>query len=78
MKLNGIQIAEGEAAPWWYGVAYYSAYADYIVCYPVPINLVVRWSRDIWWGLRRGKEDALSQAYQRGKRAGLREKFEGE
>lgn len=68
MKITRLQVAEGEMAPWWYGAAYYSCYADYTVCYPVPFNLIVRWSRNLWWALKRGKEDALSEAYIRGRR----------
>lgn len=67
MKLSGLQLAQGEVAPWWYGVAYYSPYSDHVFCYPVPINLIVRASLWAWWQLRRGKPDALAQAYQRGK-----------
>ena len=65
---------EGEAAPWWYGVAYYSPYSDHTICYPVPINLIVRAARAIWWALRRGKKDALAKAYD----AGKAESFKGE
>ena len=72
MRISGIQIAEGEMAPWWYGAAYYSAYDDFLVCYPVPINIIVRWAREIGWRLRRGKADAISTAYKRGKRHGRR------
>ena len=73
MKLTGLQVAQGEAAPWWYGVAYYSPYSDHVVCYPVPLNLLVRWCRNIWWLLRRGKRDALAKAYAAGRSAGLGE-----
>ena len=74
MKLTGKQVAQGEMAPWWYGVAYYYPCSDYTVCYPVPFNLIVRWSRATWWALRRGKEDALSEAYARGRTEGRRER----
>ena len=78
MKLTGLQVANGEMAPWWYGASYYSPCADYTVCYPIPINLIVRWVRAGWWALKRGKRDALSDAYSRGRSEGCRERLTAE
>ena len=74
MRLTGMQLVEGEMAPWWYGMAYYSPYTNHVVYYPVPINLVVRWSRALWWALRSGKPDALAKAYGCGFSEGRRER----
>ncbi len=63
-----MQIAEGEMAPWWYGFSYYSPCSGYITCHPIPFNLIVRWARELWWLMRKSKADAVSTAYQRGKR----------
>ncbi len=68
MKITGMQIAEGYELPWWAGVSYYSPYTDHSVCYPVPFNLIVRWMRSAWWAMKKGKSDALSDAYSAGRR----------
>lgn len=73
MKISGLRLAQGEALPWWGGVAYYSPYSDHLIYYPVPFNWLVRWGRDIGWFLRKGKKDALAKAYEAGYEAGIGE-----
>lgn len=72
-KVTGMKLAEGYRLPWYMGVAYYSPCSDHFICYPVPINLLVRWSRNAWWALKAGKHDALSKAYQDGRKVGRAE-----
>lgn len=43
-----------EEMPFWYGTAYYSDLRAAYVCYPIPINLFVKITRDIWHGLKGG------------------------
>ena len=70
MKITGIQIAEGYVIPWWCGIAYYSPCSDHSICYPIPINLIVRFGRSAWWAMKSGKSDALSKAYNAGRKSG--------
>ena len=73
-----MQIAQNEMAPWWYGFSYYSPCSDYVTCHPIPFNLIVRWARELWWLMRKSKADAISTAYQRGKRHGRRTVSKGQ
>ena len=73
MRLTGIQVAQGEMMPRWYGLAYYEPHKDSQVVYPIPFNLIVRWARDFLWLIKRGKKGALAKAYEEGYRAGLGE-----
>lgn len=48
--LSSYQLAEDGVIPKWYGVAYRTSSNHFIVCYPIPLNLIVRWGMDlIWW-----------------------------
>src|SRR3990167_6812057 len=67
MRLTGLQVAHGEAAPWWYGLAYYDPCRDYQIAYPIPVNLLVRWARDLLWLVRRGKVSELAESYWQGR-----------
>ena len=71
--LTGLQVVEGERLPSWYGFAYRNYCADHAICFPIPINLIVRWSRDFKWLLKRHKADALEDAYIRGFLEGRRD-----
>jgi len=42
------EVVEGGRRPRFYGVAYVADTFDGMVCYPVGINLVVRWARALW------------------------------
>lgn len=55
MKLRK-EIREGELLPTLgrfrcYGVAYASPYKRAWVCYPVPLNIIVHYSRELWFWL---------------------------
>jgi hypothetical protein len=63
-------IMGGERVPRGYGIAYRDFLMDAVVCYPVPLNWLVRWGRDL---ARRLKvptatkwEGMLVAAYQKG------------
>lgn len=72
-------VSPGEIIPPGYGLAYHAYDRDLSVCYPVPLNLAVRWARDAWYWLRIGlarrsptpTDRALYDAYQRGVVEGL-------
>jgi hypothetical protein len=55
---------EGEMIPRLYGVAYRNPIGDYTVCYPVPLNWLVRYGRILWWKLAIPKDlDSLERRY---------------
>ena len=62
----------GEYIPWGYGIAYWDYCTFHAIAYPVPINLLVRWSRNLWQALtlhRPSKiDEELQKAYQKGRR----------
>lgn len=45
-------IAPYEMLPKGYGISYRHPNAILLVCYPVPMNWVVRWAREVWRRLR--------------------------
>ena len=47
-------IEEGGLIPKGYGVAWRSYYAMRVRCYPIPINLVVRFSKHFYYWLAHG------------------------
>ena len=47
-------IEEGGLIPRGYGVAWRSNYGMKVVCYPIPINLIVRWFNDCWCSIMHG------------------------
>jgi hypothetical protein len=63
-------IMEGEKIPTFYGVAYRDFAMMQAVCYPIPLNWVVRWGRELYFRLSNpetnGLEDAIHKAYGRG------------
>jgi hypothetical protein len=46
-------IREYERFPRFYGRAWYEFESQNIVCYPVPLNWIFSFARDVWWVLRR-------------------------
>lgn len=71
-----MEITQGQIIPAWYGLAYRENHLDVQVCYPIPINLLVRWWHDLLWWMKRGKEDALARAYADGRTAGRKFEFD--
>ena len=74
MKLKKV-IGEGEYYPPFYGAAYLRYETLQVICYPVPINLIVRVFKSIYAFLRRGgtmirwhPREAYEQGYQDGYR----------
>ena|SRR2546422_4242344 len=46
------RIPEGGLIPKWYGRAYWAFDSMFAVCYPVPLNLFVRFGRHLWYLLK--------------------------
>lgn len=52
MKVSGLFMrtkGEGEATPFWYGLAYRDFARDVYILLPIPINIIVRVAREIYW-----------------------------
>lgn len=41
-------VAPGERPPWWYGIAWFDFPRACAVCYPIPINIGMRWLYATW------------------------------
>lgn len=50
MKLR-VVIGYADVLPPWYGIAYRLHNSMKVVCYPVPLHLIVGWTRWAWWTL---------------------------
>lgn len=48
------RINEGDMLPPFFGIAYWDYVSDTGVCYVVPLNLIVRFLRNIWIFVRTG------------------------
>lgn len=53
MKLKR-EVYHGDVIPKFYGVAYPNPVCDSVICYPIPLNIMVRIAVMIWWQLRGG------------------------
>lgn len=43
-----MRIREGDIVPKFYGISHFDHCHGFAYCYPVPINLIVRWVRSVW------------------------------
>ena len=43
---------EGDRIPWWLGLAYWEWGMNVAVCFPIPLNLIVRWARDGYFWIK--------------------------
>lgn len=63
-------VTEGEMFPRGYGLAWWKWETREAVCYPIPLNLGVRWGRDVYhwmrWRSATVRERELVRAYQAG------------
>jgi hypothetical protein len=50
------EIIEGSIIPRFYGIAYAEWNRRVFVCYPVPINLIVHWARELWFWVIGGRQ----------------------
>lgn len=54
-----VTIREGDILPpWYYGIAYRDWVSDRAIFYPIPLNLIVRWTMILlyWWNRQRSRE----------------------
>jgi len=60
-------VYEGQQTPKCYGLAYFKHDAGYAVCYPIPINILIRVWLKLKYGLFKiGIEDIYEQAFNQG------------
>ena len=75
--LPDILAAQGEMLPKWYGVAFYDYMQRTAICYPIPLNLIVRFIDNIWWRIKQphisDREADLMAAYSKGRMDGRNE-----
>lgn len=66
-----LYLGEGEIYPNWYGVAWIDFAANRAVCYPIPLNIIVRAFRLAWlfcklpfgrWGVKLERDAAVRGA----------------
>lgn len=79
MIITSREYAEGARIPFWWGVSYLSWESDRAICYPIPLNLLIRWSRDLYYWIKATRrfgwrDNQVIDAYARGEDAG---KIEG-
>ena len=79
------ELRDAEIIPAWYGVAFMVYPMHMTICYPIPLNYILRWIEAIRWRVKRPTRlaafeaahtmaDRLSkEAYERGKTAGYQE-----
>jgi hypothetical protein len=70
------KIKEGESIPKWYGVTRLDPEKSVVVCYPVPVNVVIRVFAAIKYRMKIGlfkskREQELIEAYNRGLKEGM-------
>lgn len=65
MKIH-FKDMQGESLPWYLGKAYVDPLRGYLVVYPIPCNLIVRWARELWFAIRFDAPTVLEQAYCKG------------
>lgn len=64
-------VRHGDLIPRGYGFAYYRWETDGAVCYPIPLNLAVRWAHFAWLWFKRGGAELAhdpADAYEAGRR----------
>ncbi len=81
MKVSGkliVLLGEGEVVPFWYGLAYKDFTRDVCVFLPIPINFIIRASREFYWLMMKAWPNKLERkiheethaAFERGKQMG--------
>jgi len=75
MKITAYRLEEGERIPRGYGIAYYDVLTDSIVCYPIPLNVVVNVCKKLYYrivSLSLDEKDKLQMInYRRGFNDGI-------
>lgn len=68
VKLKKV-IRRGRMIPGWYGIAWLDYTENSVICYPIPLNVVVAVIRNIWTWLEfgyRGVSPNVRDAYRQG------------
>jgi len=70
------EMTEGYKLPKGYGISYFDYQRKYYICYPIIINLIVRWSRSLYFSITRNRLDWIDEeiykAYERGFSNGIK------
>ena len=69
-----VKLLEGGKLPWWMGMAYFDDAQGVGVCYVLPLNWIVRWTRALWRKVRWPAKDLAEAAYSAGLEKGRRER----
>lgn len=65
-------IGEGRIIPYTHGIAYWKYETAEAVCYPIPFNLIIGWSRTTWiWMRQKHWMDEMEKAYLKGREDGI-------
>ena len=72
LYVTGQEVHAGAMLPRFWGVAYWRDYDDIAVCYPVPINLLVGWSRKAYVWMRHVRPSKVELSVRKGWEAGYR------
>ncbi len=73
MKILKRSLREGAKCPFLHGIAYYDFDSEYIVCYPFPINLLVRFFRLIFTKKNISLVEYKNKYYTKGYTVGFKE-----
>ena len=65
-------IPEGGLIPFWYGYCYYDFNSETKAMLPIPLNMLWRWLRNLWYWLKEHTQGSrlIEQAYWAGLRRG--------
>ena len=58
-------VDEGERFPIRYGFAYFDYLKQQVICYPVPLNIVIGGLRRLYWGAVQGVRPAEREQYEK-------------
>lgn len=65
--VTGRELAMGYTIPRWWGKSYRMWNRDAYIIHPVPINLIVRYSRNFWhWVIAGGSPSRLDEVFYKG------------
>lgn len=66
LKLRKIELLCGERVPDFYGIGYHDYAMNITYCYPIPLNVLVRWREKIRWWIKIGMPLVAKKAYVKG------------
>jgi len=73
LKITVREVLEGQEVPRGYGVAYIQPGGTSATCYPIPLNLIVRWSLLLWYALKIPRRTWWEKRFQEVRNAGYQQ-----